>query len=107
MSAVSECSTRRRKEVLAGVTEFSLERVVIRKCTREKAKQLRRLRKKDESMKARGIDEATAEHDVLFDYDPETDGLAYGDDYDEYDEVQDAFHDAELIQTREDYGDHD
>lgn len=71
----------------------------------EKMRQLAEARKKDESMKARGIDQATAEHDVLFDYDPETDGLAYGDDYDEYDDQQDASHDAELVQTHEDYGD--
>ncbi|KIX10200.1 uncharacterized protein Z518_01281 [Rhinocladiella mackenziei CBS 650.93] len=71
----------------------------------EKAKQLAEARKKDESMKARGIDEATVEHDVLFDYDPETDGLAYGDDYDEYEEREENFHDAELVQTREDDGD--
>ncbi|KAI9779149.1 MAG: hypothetical protein M1839_007684 [Geoglossum umbratile] len=36
-------------------------------------------RKKDEEMKARGIDKASSEDDVLFDYDPETDGLDYGD----------------------------
>lgn len=71
----------------------------------ENAKRLEEARQKDESMKARGLDAAAAEHDVLFEYDPETDGLAYGDDYDEYDEAQDAFHDAELVQTREDYGD--
>lgn len=71
----------------------------------EKIKQLEEARKKDESMKARGIDQATAEHDVLFDYDPETDGLAYGDDYDDYDEQDDACHDAELVRTHEDYGD--
>ncbi|KAK4938585.1 hypothetical protein LTR10_021016 [Elasticomyces elasticus] len=71
----------------------------------EKMRQLTEARKKDASMKARGIDEATAEHDVLFDYDPETDGLAYGDDYDEYDDQQDACHDAELVKTHEDYGD--
>ncbi|KAK5202843.1 hypothetical protein LTR41_011428 [Exophiala xenobiotica] len=71
----------------------------------EKTKQLEEARKKDESLKARGIDQATAEHDVLFDYDPETDGLGYGDDYDEYDEQEDARHDAELVRTHEDYGD--
>lgn len=71
----------------------------------EKAKLREEARKKDASMKARGIAEATAEHDVLFDYNPDTDGLAYGDDYDDYDETQDAFHDAELVQSHEDYGD--
>ncbi|EXJ80544.1 hypothetical protein A1O1_08690 [Capronia coronata CBS 617.96] len=71
----------------------------------EGAKQLEEARKKDESMKARGIDQATAENDVLFDYDPETDGTADGDDYEDYDERQDAAHDAELVRTREDYED--
>ncbi|KAK5064611.1 hypothetical protein LTR84_000445 [Exophiala bonariae] len=71
----------------------------------EKAKRLEEARKKDEAMKARGIDEANAEQDVLFDYDPDTDGLAYGDDYDDYDEEEDAIHDAELVRTREEYGD--
>ncbi|KIW47601.1 uncharacterized protein PV06_00284 [Exophiala oligosperma] len=71
----------------------------------EKAKQLEEARKKDESMKARGIDQASAEQDVLFDYDPDADGMAYGDDYDEYDERDDARNDAELVRTHEDYGD--
>lgn len=71
----------------------------------EKAKRLEEARKKDEAMKARGIDEANAEQDVLFDYDPDTDGLTYGDDYDDYDEEDDAIHDAELVRTREEYGD--
>jgi inositol polyphosphate 5-phosphatase INPP5B/F len=71
----------------------------------EKAKLREESRKKDEVMKARGLDQATAEQDVLFDYDPATDGLAYGDDYDEYDEQQEGFHDAELVLSNEDYGD--
>ncbi|EHY56901.1 hypothetical protein ABEF92_000818 [Exophiala dermatitidis] len=68
----------------------------------EKKKQLEEARQKDESMKARGIDQATAEHDVLFDYDPETDGLAYGDGYDEYNEEEAAPHEVELVHTQED-----
>lgn len=71
----------------------------------EKSKRLQEARQKDEAMKAQGLDQATAEQDVLFDYDPDTDGLAYGDDGDDYDEAEDALHDAELVQTREDYGD--
>lgn len=49
-------------------------------------------RKKDEEMKARGIDHAGDEDEVLFDYNPENDGEAAlpagkpGLDYDEYDE---------------------
>jgi hypothetical protein len=73
----------------------------------EKARQREEARKKDASMKARGIDQATAEHDILFDYDPDTDGdgLAYGDDYEDYDEQEDACHDAELVRTHDEYGD--
>lgn len=56
-------------------------------------------RKNDAEMKARGLDEAANENSVLFDYDPDADGLAYGDDYDEAD---DAAQNAELTQTRED-----
>ena len=57
-----------------------------------------RARKKDEEMKKKGLDKENEEQDVLFDYDPDTDGLAYGDDYDE---EEDAHHDAELVQTKE------
>ena len=71
---------------------------------KEKARRREEARKKDESMKARGIDEATTEHDDLFNYDPETDGLFYGEEYDEYDDAQEGFHDAELVQSHEDYG---
>ncbi|KAJ9612089.1 hypothetical protein H2200_003684 [Cladophialophora chaetospira] len=73
--------------------------------SKEKIKQREAARKKDEAMKARGIDQATDEHEVMFDYDPDTDGLAYGDDYDEDEEVQQTLHDAELVQSHEDYGD--
>jgi phosphatidylinositol-bisphosphatase len=55
-------------------------------------------RKKDDEMKARGLDEAADENSVLFDYDPDTDGLADGDDYDEAD---DAPQDAEPNQPSE------
>ncbi|KAF2490423.1 DNase I-like protein [Lophium mytilinum] len=41
-------------------------------------------RKKDEEMKARGLEEAGADEDVLFDYNPDTDG----DDYDEFAESE-------------------
>ncbi|ETI23230.1 hypothetical protein G647_05028 [Cladophialophora carrionii CBS 160.54] len=72
---------------------------------KDKAKRREEARKKDEAMKASGIDQAAAEHEVMFDYDPETDGMAYGDDCDDYDETQDGLHDAELVQSHEDYGD--
>ena len=54
--------------------------------------------KKDAELKARGLDEAADENNILFDYDPSTDGLAYGDDYDE---SEDAPHDAELTRSTE------
>lgn len=56
-------------------------------------------RKKDADMKARGLDEAASDNAVLFDYDPDEDGLAYGDEYDDEDE---GTHDVELLQTRDD-----
>jgi inositol polyphosphate 5-phosphatase INPP5B/F len=68
----------------------------------EKVKHEAEARKKDEEMKKKGLDQDAADQDVLFDYDPDTDGLAYGDDYDE---DEDAFHDAELIETHEGFED--
>jgi hypothetical protein len=54
----------------------------------EKAvKDAEKARKRDEEMKARGIDTAADDESVLFDYNPETDGA---NDYDEYDENDDA-----------------
>ena len=68
----------------------------------EKAKRDSAARKKDEEMKKKGLDQDAAEQDVLFDYDPDTDGLAYGDDYDEDADEQ---HDAELVETQEGFED--
>jgi inositol polyphosphate 5-phosphatase INPP5B/F len=68
----------------------------------EKAKRDAEAKRKDEEMKKRGLDQDAAEQDVLFDYDPDTDGLAYGDDYDE---EADEIHDAELVETHEGYED--
>jgi inositol polyphosphate 5-phosphatase INPP5B/F len=67
----------------------------------ERAAKEAQARQKDEDMKKRGLDAAQAEQDVLFNYDPDTDGVAYNDDYDE-----DGYemHDAELVQT---HGDRD
>ena len=59
-----------------------------------KVKEAEEARKKDEEMKTRGIDKASAEDDVLFDYDPETDGLDYGES--EYDEGDDTAPDPEV-----------
>ncbi|EAW12836.1 phosphatase family protein [Aspergillus clavatus NRRL 1] len=39
-------------------------------------------RKRDEEMKARGLDKAAADDNVLFDYDPDVDGADSGDEYD-------------------------
>ncbi|KAL4884107.1 Endonuclease/exonuclease/phosphatase [Aspergillus karnatakaensis] len=39
-------------------------------------------RKRDEEMKARGLENAVADDSVLFDYDPDADGADSGDDYD-------------------------
>lgn len=56
----------------------------------EREKQEQEAKKRDEEMKARGIDEASSENDVLFDYDPDNDALAYGDDNEDYQENADA-----------------
>ncbi|KAJ5974709.1 hypothetical protein N7481_011919 [Penicillium waksmanii] len=42
-------------------------------------------RKRDQEMQARGLDKAVADDNVLFDYDPEVDGLDPGADADDYD----------------------
>ncbi|KAH8178424.1 phosphatase [Sarocladium implicatum] len=66
-------------------------------------------KKRDEEMKARGVEQ---DEDVLFSYDPDEDGDDQGDavedssaaPYDEYDEEEDQA--AEEVITREDFGDH-
>ncbi len=68
----------------------------------EKSKRDSEARKKDDEMKTKGLDKDAAEQDVLFDYDPDADGLAYGDDYDE---EADELNDAELVETHEGYED--
>ncbi|KAL2162939.1 hypothetical protein VTH06DRAFT_6775 [Thermothelomyces fergusii] len=65
---------------------------------RRKVKEEEEARKKDEEMKARGIEEAV-DDDVLFAYDPETDGEDQSDGtkdlgYDEYNDAEDGGHDA-------------
>lgn len=69
---------------------------------RRQAREAQEARKKDEDMKARGLDEAASEDSVLFDYDPDVDGLAYGEDYDEG--AEDA-NDVLLVQTQEGFED--
>ncbi|KAG9238170.1 Endonuclease/exonuclease/phosphatase [Amylocarpus encephaloides] len=66
-------------------------------------------REKDEKMKSQGLDHAGDEEDVLFDYNPEEDGLGESsttsnDDYDEYDDDGDAGN-VETITTKEGYED--
>ncbi|EME43189.1 hypothetical protein DOTSEDRAFT_45167 [Dothistroma septosporum NZE10] len=46
-------------------------------------------RKKDEEMKANGTVAAANDEDILYDYDPETDGAEANDEYDDYDEYDD------------------
>lgn len=46
-------------------------------------------RVKDEEMKSRGIAEAAQDEEVIFDYDPASDGVDTYGDYDEYDEGED------------------
>jgi phosphatidylinositol-bisphosphatase len=67
---------------------------------------------KDEEMKARGIDHAGDDEDVLFDYDPDEDGTedepavpsALTNDYDEYDEGEDEDR-GETVITKEGFAD--
>ncbi|PPJ54834.1 hypothetical protein CBER1_07840 [Cercospora berteroae] len=63
-------------------------------------------RRKDEEMRASGIDQAASEEDVLYDYDPDTDGATVG-DYDEYDEYDDAAdeNNSAIVVTREGFED--
>ncbi|KAF2205584.1 DNase I-like protein [Delitschia confertaspora ATCC 74209] len=55
-------------------------------------------KKKDEEMKARGIAEAENDEDVLFDYNPDTDGA--DDDYDEFDDPE-----PETVVTKQGFDD--
>jgi hypothetical protein len=70
-----------------------------------KAKEQEEARKKDEDMKAHGLDHATDDEDVLYDYDPETDGdeTANTADYDEYDENADP--EPQEVVTKEGFTD--
>lgn len=61
-------------------------------------------RLKDEEMKARGIDHAADDEDVLFEYDPESDGVNV-DDTGDYDENEDVIAEAQDVVTKEGYVD--
>jgi hypothetical protein len=61
----------------------------------DKVKEEEEARKRDEELKARGVEEAGADDEVLFDYDPDNDGESQpqgqaGFDYDEYEEEEEA-----------------
>lgn len=62
-----------------------------------RAKQELEAKKRDDEMKQRGLDEAVTQDDVLFDYDPNTDG---GDEYDDDVEQHDNDRDIDLVRTR-------
>jgi phosphatidylinositol-bisphosphatase len=67
----------------------------------EKHKEEEIVKKRDEEMKAKGLDHAADDEDVLFDYDPETDGT--NETYDEYDENADP--EPETVVTKEGFTD--
>ncbi|KAB5576116.1 putative PI phosphatase group protein [Coniochaeta sp. 2T2.1] len=69
----------------------------------QKIKDEEEARKRDEEMKARGMDHAGDDDQVLFDYDPDNDGDEQADgqaglDYDEYDDEEGA---GEEVQTKD------
>ena len=47
-------------------------------------------RKKDEEMKASGTDQAGDDEDILYDYDPDNDGITPNDEYDEFDDYNET-----------------
>lgn len=60
-------------------------------------------RKKDEEMMASGTDQAGEDEDILYDYDPDADGINVHGDYDEYDEYDDV--EAGVVITKEGFED--
>ncbi|GAD97390.1 conserved hypothetical protein [Paecilomyces variotii No. 5] len=59
-------------------------------------------KKKDEEMKARGLDKAVEDDNVLFEYDPDVDGT---NEFEEYDETEDAAGDPAPSESRVAYDD--
>lgn len=53
----------------------------------QKIKEEEEARKRDEEMRADGTDQAADDEDILYDYDPDTDGANAGEEYDEYNEL--------------------
>src|SRR5690606_35481976 len=78
---------------------------------REKIRQEEDARKRDEEMRAMGVDEAADDEGVLFSYDPETDGASASStsavefDYDEYDEDADDVDDGDVVVTKDGFRD--
>lgn len=67
----------------------------------EKVQGEQEIKRRDEEMRTRGIDDSAVEDEaVLFDYDPETDGAK-----DEYDPADDVSTDPELVTTRSGFED--
>jgi len=56
-------------------------------------------RKKDEEFKANGIDQGGNDEEILYDYDPDTDGAEMHDEYNEYDEYDEV--DDDVVITKE------
>lgn len=72
----------------------------------KKVKDAEEARRKDEEMKARGLEEASDDDQVLFDYDPDNDGDSQPQgqavfDYDEYDEEEEENEAGEQAHTTE------
>ncbi|KAJ9317402.1 hypothetical protein DTO271D3_2223 [Paecilomyces variotii] len=59
-------------------------------------------KKKDDEMKARGLDKAVEDDNVLFEYDPDVDGV---NEFEEYDETEDAAGDPAPSESRVAYDD--
>jgi hypothetical protein len=68
----------------------------------DKIKEQEEAKKRDEEMKAKGLDHAGDDEEVLYDYDPDTDGDAPA-EYDEYDETADP--EPEHVVTKEGFED--
>ncbi|RMZ74987.1 hypothetical protein DV737_g5535, partial [Chaetothyriales sp. CBS 132003] len=67
----------------------------------EQAKQEAEVRRRDEEMKRKGLDQAAEEQNVLFDYDPDEDGLAYGEDAVSAEGDRRDRDDGEVVQTQD------
>ncbi|CAI4212853.1 unnamed protein product [Parascedosporium putredinis] len=78
---------------------------------KQKEKDAEEAKKRDEELKARGIDQAAEDDDVLFSYDPDADGQNAQSsttefDYDEYDEYDEDAQAGDEVVTKAGYTDH-